>query len=216
MQAFARLLTIGVRGCAALFALLAIVAARGPAAADYRYHVVWQYTNNFYNSFAYFRNGFLFDVYASAGGFTTFEQWRDDAYNDNAWTETGLVSGDVNGLDWNGVFGAYNQPTSGYVEFTIGPNSPSDYAIESILSVESGNSCWVDYIYDGAVYDEVETTSPYGNRHQVGLESDRASSADFNFFQSGIELELLAAVRWRELMVSLATNWHWIPERGLK
>jgi len=133
--------------------------------------------------------------------FTTLEQWRGDAGNSN-WTETGLMVGDLNNSDWHGVFGAAFESGS-YFEFAIGPYNPGDYAIESILSVETGNSSIVDYIYDDHEYATLNTSAAYSDNVQVGMESN-SSSASFNYFYSGIDSSY-----WQ--LYAGGSSWYWWP-----
>lgn len=126
--------------------------------------------------------------------FSTDELWRVDGnYSGTFWQELGYMVGYLNGGWWTGLFGAYSEPTTGYIEYGIVQNPPSndpdpgEDEVGVSLAVETSNPSIVDANYNGATYARIPTQDSYSDVMQAGVESS-SSQAAFNPFTGEVDV----------------------------
>lgn len=131
-----------------------------PPTQGYNYHTDWQWSTNFFNLYAQVNTSGLSVNPSDPVGFLTNEIWRTDGQNAALWQEIGYVGGQLmvggNNVYYTGIFAAYNESSSGYIEIPITespqPYQPRFYGAWVALSVQTGDAHYVDLNYNNTTY----------------------------------------------------------------
>lgn len=159
------------------------------------YEIGYQWTVTYVDSYAEVQPYGMTTQYPNDSiNYSTDEMWRTDGTDTGDWQEIGYVIGLLNGGYFNGLFGAFQEPQTGYVEFAIQGNPPSndpdanENEVGVSLAVQQGNAKYIDFNYNGHTYN-TDMYGQYGNSAYsiVGIES-RSSSPHFNAFTSEVDV----------------------------
>ena len=163
-----------------------------PVVQGYNYHTFWQWDAEYYNAFVQVNDSGLSVNNLDPNAFITNEEWRNDGSgNTGYWQEVGYVAGQLNVFGANqyytGIFGASNEPSSGYMEFPITTNPQpyvsGQYGAWVALSVQTANHSLINIMYNNATYGTVQAVSSYSGDMQVGMESNSSNPAWNPFYQ---------------------------------
>lgn len=160
----------------------------------YNYDAAFQWNETYLDAYAEFSNMGLSADSSDSYSFETDEMWRTDGNDPNFWQEIGYMTGVLNGAFFTGLFGAYNEPSTGYVEFAIAPNPPSndpeptEPEVGASLAVESGSPSRVDYNYNGYTYNTAPGQSSNSSYIAIGVESNSGTAGYVNPLTSDIDI----------------------------
>lgn len=184
----------------------------------YNCHAEYEYDLQYLDAYAEVTPNFISSGYPSDSlSFETDELWRIDGSNYAFWQEIGYTTGASNTSSngFTGLFGAFEEPETGYVEFQIAsapvPSNdpdPSEDEVGVSLAVENSCNTCIDFNYNGHTYGpDNDAQTAYSDAMQIGMESN-SSQYQFNPFPSNVD------VSNAQVLQSGQKTWAFWPNNG--